>query len=200
MRARLILPVVVIAVVAVIAGCGSSSNRSSGYASSGSATTNGSSGSATQSPAAYVKAVCTTLGPVVTDLKTKQAALASATTPQDAKAALQDFVSTLSTGLGNVIPQLQTIGAPNIADGSTIQSALVSAFTQLKTALAATASQIGSLPTNDPAAFKAGAQTIANNLRASTAGIKSSLQGLQTGQLKSAAAAEPACTALKSTS
>jgi hypothetical protein len=196
MRSRLILPIVLVAAVAAIAGCGSSSG-SSGSASNGSSATKSSGGSSTVSAAAYVKSVCTALGPVVTDLQSKEAAVASATTPQAAKSALQDFISSLSTGLGTAIPQVQAAGTPSVSNGSAIQSALVSAFTQLKTALAHASSQLGSIPTDNLAAFKAGFQSIATNLRSSTAGIKSGLQGLQSPELKSAAKAEPACAALK---
>jgi hypothetical protein len=196
MRSRLILPIVLVAAVAAIAGCGSS-NGSSGSASNGSSATKSSSGSSTVSAGAYVKSVCAALGPVVTDLRSKEAAVASATTPQAAKSALQGFISSLSTGLGTAIPQVQAAGTPSVSNGSAIQSALVNAFTQLKTALARASSQIGSIPTDNLAAFKAGFQSIANNLRSSTAGIKSGLQGLQSPELKSAAKAEPACAALK---
>ena len=40
---------------------------------------------------------------------------------------------------------------------------------------------------------------VATNLRSSTAGIQAGLHGLQSPELKSAANAEPACTALKTT-
>jgi hypothetical protein len=146
-----------------------------------------------------VKSVCTALGPVITDLKSKQAALVSATTPQQAKSALQDYVSSLSTGLGTAIPKVQSAGTPSVSKGSAIQSAIVSSFTQLKTALAGAASQIGSIPTDNAAAFKAGFQSIATNLRSSTTGIQAGLSGLQSPELKSAASAEPACAALKTT-
>jgi hypothetical protein len=198
MRARLILPIVLVAGVAAIAGCGGS-NSSSSSASNSSSAANGSSGSATVSASAYVKSVCTALGPVITDLKSKQAALVSATTPQQAKSALQDYVSSLSTGLGTAIPKVQSAGTPSVSKGSAIQSAIVSSFTQLKTALAGAASQIGSIPTDNAAAFKAGFQSIATNLRSSTTGIQAGLSGLQSPELKSAASAEPACAALKTT-
>src|SRR5437764_14343926 len=122
MRRRLAVPLLAMLLIAgVIAGCGSSSNKSS--ASSGatssssgaSSTSGGSSGASSVSAAAYVKSVCTALGPVVTSLRSKQAALAGATTPQDAKSALQDFISTLSSGLGTAIPQVQAAGTPTSA-------------------------------------------------------------------------------------
>jgi hypothetical protein len=198
MRSRLILPIVLVAAVVAIAGCGGSS-QSSGTASNSSSATSGSSGSSTVTPAAYVKSVCTALAPVVSNLRSKQAALASATTPQAAKSALQDYVSTLSSGLGTAIPQVQSAGTPSVSKGSAIESAIVNGFTQLKSALAGAASQIGSIPTNNAAAFKAGFQSIATNLQSSTAGIRAGLQGLQSPQLKSAANAEPKCAALKQT-
>jgi hypothetical protein len=194
----------------VIAGCGSSSNRSAAYSgnrsaayggsSSASSGSGGSGGSSTVTPAAYVKSVCTALGPVVTALRSKQAAVTSATTPSEAKSAFQDYVSTVSTSLGTAIPQVQAAGTPSVSNGSRIESAIVNAFTQLKTALGAAGSQIGSVPTDNAAAFQAGFQSIATNLKSSTAGIKPSLQGLQSPELKSAATAEPACAALKQTS
>jgi hypothetical protein len=197
MRRRIAVPLVALLLAAAaIAGCGSSSSSSSSASSS---TASSSSGSSTVSSAAYVKSVCTALGPVVTDIKSKTAALAGATTPQSAKTALQDFVSTLSTGLGTAIPQVQAAGTPDVSNGSQIQSALVTSFTKLKDALASAASSVASLPTDNLAAFKAGAQSISTNLQSSTAGIRSGLQGLQSPELKSAAKAEPACASLNQT-
>jgi len=197
MPRRLVVPMLALLLVAgVIAGCGSSSKGSS----TNSGSTGSSSGSSSSvSAAAYVKSVCTALGPVITDLRSKEAALASATTPVQAKSALKDFISSLSTGLGSAIPQVQAAGTPSVSNGSKIQSALVSAFTQLKTALAKSASQVGAIPTNNLAAFKAGFQSIGANLKSSTAGIQSGLQGLQSPELKSAAKAEPSCAALNHT-
>jgi hypothetical protein len=197
MPRRLVVPMLALLLVAgVIAGCGSSSKGSS----TNSGSTGSSSGSSSSvSAAAYVKSVCTALGPVITDLRSKEAALASATTPVQAKSALKDFISSLSTGLGSAIPQVQAAGTPSVSNGSKIQSALVSAFTQLKTALAKSASQVGAIPTNNLAAFKAGFQSIGANLKSSTAGIQSGLQGLQSPELKSAAKAEPSCAALNQT-
>src|SRR5258708_38215945 len=157
MRRRMAVPLVALLLAAAaIAGCGSSSSSSSGSSS----TASSSSGSSPVSSAAYVKSVCTALGPVVTDIKSKTAALAGATTPQSAKTALQDFISTLSTGLGTAIPQVQAAGTPDVSNGSQIQSALVTSFTKLKDALASAASSVSSLPTDNLAAFKAGAQSI----------------------------------------
>src|SRR5947209_16550861 len=166
MPRRLVVPMLALLLVAgVIAGCGSSSKGSS----TNSGSTGSSSGSSSSvSAAAYVKSVCTALGPVVTNLRSKEAALASATTPAQAKTALHDFISSLSQGLGGAIPKVQAAGTPSISHGSQIQSALVSAFTQLKGALATSASQVGSIPTNNLTAFKAGFQSIATNLKSST--------------------------------
>jgi hypothetical protein len=136
---------------------------------------------------------------VITNVRSKQAALASATTPQQAKTALQDYVSSLSAGLGTAIPKVQSAGTPSVSNGSAIESAIVSSFTRLKTALARAASQISSIPTGNAAAFRAGFQSIGTSLQSSTAGIKTGLQGLQSPELKSAAKAQPACAALNTT-
>jgi hypothetical protein len=193
MRHRsILLPFACAFAAMAISACGSSSNHSSAYG--------GSSGSSNVSAATYVKSVCTALGPAIQDIKAKQGALAALATsndPAQVKTGLQDFISTAASDLGGAIPKLQAAGTPNISGGSTIQSALVTAFTQLKSALDAASTQAGSLPTNDPNAFKSGAATLGATLQSSLAGIQSGLAGLKAPQLAAAAKAEPACTSLK---
>ncbi len=201
MRHRSILvPIALAVAVTAISACGSSSNHSSAYAN-GSASSGGSSGSSSVSAAAYVKSVCTALGPAIQDIKTKEgalASLASSNDPAQVKKGLQDFISSAGSDLGSAIPKLQAAGTPNITNGSTIQSALVSAFTALKSALDTASSQAGALPTNDPNAFKTAAQSLGTNLQSSLAGIASGLKGLKASQLSAAAKSEPACASLNS--
>lgn len=199
MRHRSILLALALAsAVIAISACGSS-NHSSAYSNSGS-TSGGSSGSSNVSPAAYVKSVCTTLGPAVRDIKSKESALAALATsndPAQVKKGLQDFISASASDLGGVIPGLQSAGTPSVSNGTAIQAGLVSAFTQLKSALDAAGSQANSLPTNDPNAFKTGAASLGTTLKSSLAGISAGLSGLKDPQLSAAAKSEPACASLK---
>jgi HPt (histidine-containing phosphotransfer) domain-containing protein len=147
-----------------------------------------------------MKSVCTALTPVVQDLRSKQGALAALRTSNDpaaVKKGLQDFISSAASDVSTVIPQLQSAGTPSVSNGSTVQSGLVSAYTQFKTALDGAASEASSLPTNDVAAFKTAATSLGANLKAAVARISASARALNTPELSAAAKAEPACTSLK---
>jgi hypothetical protein len=200
MRQRLALPVVLVLTALAISACGGSSNHSSASGNRGAAY-GGSSASSRITPAAYLKSVCTSLGPVVQDLKSKQAALAALASSNDlakVKKGLQDFISAASSDVSSVIPQLQSAGTPNVSNGGAVQSGLVKAYTQFKTALDTAGSQAAALPTNDPAAFRTASTSLGTTLRSAIAGIAASTRALKSPQLSAAAKAEPACAALKS--
>ncbi len=176
-KQRLIL--VVLAMTAVLAGCGGSS-------------------SSKVSPAAYVKSICSTVGPFERSVQARSSALnlSSITDATHGKQALQSFLNDVVADTDKAVSQLKAAGTPDVNNGQKISTALVGAFTQLRGALHQAATNAGSLPTSSPQAFKTAAQSLGNTVKGSMTSIGSSLQGLQSPDLEKAAAKEPSCKTL----
>ncbi len=155
----------------------------------------GSSSSSGTSPAAYVKSICNAVGPFEKDVQTRSTSLnlGKIKSAAEGKTALQGFLSAVAADTDTAVSKLKAAGSPDVSNGKQISTAIVGAFTQLKTALGSAASQAGSLPTTSPAAFKTAANTLGTNVRTSMSGIGSSLSGLKSPALESAAKKEPAC-------
>jgi hypothetical protein len=158
----------------------------------------GSSGSSGATPAAYVKSICQAVGPFEKDVQARSSALDLSTikSAADGKKALQGFLSAIASDTDGAVSKLKAAGSPNVSNGSKISAAIVSAFTQLKSALDKAASQAGSLPVTSPAAFKTAAQALGTSVQSSMSSIGSSLNGLKSADLEKAAKSEPSCQTL----
>ena len=177
------MPVVVLCAIAVslsLAACG------------------GSSGSSGPSPAAYVKSICQAIGPFEQSVQTRSKALqtASIKSAADGKKVLQQFLSQVVTDTDNALTKLKAAGTPSVKNGAQVSNTIVGAFTKLKTALSAAATQAGNLPTNSPVAFQAAAQRLGASVNTSMQGIGTPLNSLKSAALEAAAKKEPACAKL----
>jgi Flp pilus assembly pilin Flp len=159
----------------MLAGCGSSSSG--------------------VSPAAYVKSICSAIGPFEKDVQSRSSALNLSTlkNASQGKTALHDFLTAVASDTDHAVSQLKTAGTPKVKNGKAISNGIVSAFQQLKTALSNAASQAAALPTSSPEAFKRAAQTLGTNVRSSMSSIGSSLGSLKSPDLEKAAAKDPTC-------
>jgi hypothetical protein len=173
-----------VAVVAVLAGCGgSSSSSSTGVTAS-----------------AYVKAICSAIGPFEKDVQNRSNALnlASITNVSQGKNALVGFLNAMVADTDNTVTQLKAAGTPDIKSGQQISNSVVTAFSQLKAALARAATQAKKLPTKSPTAFQAAATGLGNTVKTSIGAIGTSLNALQNPDLEKAAATDPTCKSLAS--
>lgn len=167
------------------AGCGGSSGSSSSGITAGT----------------YVKAICSAVGPFEKDVAARSNALNSdkLTSPQQGKKAVQGFLNSVSSDTDQALTKLQAAGTPDVDNGETISTTIVSAFKDLKQAIGSASTQAKSLSTTSPQSFKNGANKLGNTVRSSLSGISNSLGKLQSADLAKAAAKEPACTALNGT-
>lgn len=174
-------PAAALAVVA-LAGCGSSdgSNPSS------------------VTPAAYVKSICTAVAPFETDVVRRSNELNAATlsSAAEGKKAIRGFLKAVSADTDRTISKLEAAGAPKISNGKQAADTVVSAFTQLRTAVHHAQTQADALPTDSPDAFRKAATDLGNTVRRSMNGISATLAKLKSPELEAAAAKEPACTSL----
>ena len=170
-----------LATTAALAGCGGSS--SSGV-----------------TPAAYVKAICATIGPFEKDVQARSSSLnlSSLTNAAQGKKALQTFMAGIVADTDKAVTQLKAAGTPDVSNGKQIATTLVGAFTALKVALAQAATKAGSLPTSSPQAFQTAAQALGTSVQSSMSSIGSSLNGLKSADLEKAAANDPTCKSLSS--
>jgi hypothetical protein len=179
-----------LATVAMVTACGSSGSSSS----SGS----GGSSSSAVSAAAYVKGICTAVGPFEKDVAARSNALNSAklTSAAQGKQAVQQFLTAVSTDTNQALTRLRAAGTPDVANGKTISTTIVSAFQQLHTAIGTAVTQAKNLSTSSPQAFQKGATALGGTVQQSLGGISTSLGKLKSPDLEKAAAKEPSCTAL----
>ena len=121
------------------------------------------------SPAAYVKSVCTAVGPFERDVATRSSALdvAHITNPKQGKTALQGFLSAAASDAGSAVSKIKSAGTPNVSNGKNISSGISGAFGQLQGVLQGAASQAGTLPTDSPGKFKTAAQSLGSRVRSS---------------------------------
>jgi hypothetical protein len=156
----------------------------------------GGSSSSGVSAGAYVKSICQAVGPFEKDVQSRSAAisnLGSGTSAAQGKKALQNFLSAVVADTDAAINKLKAAGTPNVNNGKQIEAAIVSAFTQLKTALTTANKSAASLPTSSPQAFKTAAQQLGSTITSSMSGIGSSLNNLKSADLEAAAKKEAAC-------
>jgi hypothetical protein len=172
---------VALALTVVLAGCGSS-------------------GSSKVSPATYVKSVCSAIGPFEKQVQSRSSALnlSSIKSAAEGKAALHDFLSAVASDTDHAVSQLKAAGVPDVSNGKAISTGIVSAFTQVKTALTAAAGRTSSLPTANPQAFKTAAASLGAGVQASMSKIGTSLGSLKSPTLEAAAAKEPTCKSIGS--
>ena len=173
-----------LATVALVTACGSSG--SGGSSSSG------------VTAAAYVKAICTAVGPFEKDVAARSNALNSAklTSAAQGKQAVQQFLTAVSDDTDQALTKLRAAGTPDVSNGKTISTTIVSAFQQLHTAIGTALTQAKNLSTSSPQAFQKGATALGGTVQQSLGGISTSLGKLKSPDLEKAAAKEPSCTAL----
>jgi hypothetical protein len=162
----------------------------------------GGSGTSTVTPAAYVKSVCSAVGPFERDIVARSSALnlTGNINPAQGKTIFENFLTAVAKDTDAALNKLKAAGQPNVNNGKAIETAIVGAFSKMKTALDGAAGQAKALPTANPAAFKTAAVNIGRSVQSSLSNIGNSLgsTALQNQQLQKAATKEPACKALTS--
>jgi hypothetical protein len=158
----------------------------------------GSSGSSGPSATTWVTSVCNAVVPFQHDLQTRGQALQTSTAKNvtQVKQQLQSFMTALVADANAVVSRLSVAGTPSVADGKTLSSGLVMAFTTLRNAFVKAQGQVSALPTSSAAAFQSAAQGVLATIRSSVTGLGPSLSGLKSPALDKAAKATPACASI----
>lgn len=155
----------------------------------------GSSGSSKVSTPHYVKAVCSAISPLETDVVARTQALSQpAANPVAAKKTLQGFLAAVEQDATRAVSRIRAAGTPDIDSGKSVANEIVRTFTQLRDAMRAAAVKARALPTDSITAYKTAAQALNASVRASLNNIDAS--GLSNPDIERAAAKEPACKSL----
>jgi hypothetical protein len=157
-------------------------------------------GSSKVSPRAYVRSVCTAVGGWLSQIKGLQSQLTvkPPTTPVQGRQALQSFIAKVIIATDQTRSQVKSAGVPDISNGQQVSSALVSAFDQVKGALAQARSQANQLSISSPTAFNSSATQLGSTVQQTLSGIGSGLSGLRAPSLEKASSQTPACQSLNS--
>jgi hypothetical protein len=158
------------------------------------------SGSSAVSPAAYVRSLCSAVYPWERAIQVNTAKLAvalrSISTPAQGKLALRAYLTIVSASTDSMIPRLRQAGSPSVKNGKAISSTILGAFVQVGAAMHQGLALASQLPTDSQAAYSAAVQRL-DSVLGSVATISQRLRSpLNSPELHSAAAKEPACTSL----
>jgi hypothetical protein len=181
-RAMRVKSIVLVGVVAalVLAGCGGGSKKTS--------------------PEKYVSKVCVSVGvwqkAISSDSQKLQSLLAEASTspdPAKLKTQMVNFVGDLVSETKQMQSELKAVGEPNVKNGAEIEKRLNAGIAKLVTALSNAKKQAEALPTNDAAGFGTGAQAVGSAIVTAGSSLGSTLSGLSSSELSSAANKDPDC-------
>jgi len=112
------------------------------------------------------------------------------------KSKLVGFLGLVVHSTDVMIRQIKTVGAPSVKNGSKIQTGVVSAFGQLRTAFNDAKKTAQKLPTGDAKAFSSQALALAKTIQSSANRIGSAFRALDkysTKPLNDAAKKDPGC-------
>jgi hypothetical protein len=108
--------------------------------------------------------VCGTLGSWERAITVNPPDTSNATTPQEAKTTLTNYMNNLVTSTNTMVSGLQAAGAPAVSNGRAISQGFVGGFQGFQATFVQAQNQANALSTTDPAAFSAGAQALAATL------------------------------------
>jgi hypothetical protein len=112
------------------------------------------------------------------------------------KGRLVKYLNGIVKSTDAMVSDIKHVGAPNIKNGSKLQSAVLSAFALVQKTFSQTLSSAKKLPTNNVSAFEKQALALAKKLQSSASRISAAFAPLQkysTKELDAAAKADPAC-------
>ena len=195
MKTRSLLAIGLVLALLALAGCSKDSGGGGSQTGTGANTT-------TVSPETYVAGLCSTMATYISDVQSITNDFTSSLTPTaplaDQKAAVLAYLDDVITSTKSMIADVQAVGVPDVSNGQEVVSAVQSAFQQAESVMEDARSTVGSLSLDDPVAFGNALKDLGTSLQTSLGDVGGSLGALDSPELSSASAAEPACTSLAS--
>ncbi len=185
----------------LLAACSSTSSSSTAVASSitpSITASTGVSGAATDA-ATYADGLCTSIDQWQQSLadgnKELQSSItAGSTTPQDAKDALEAFMTSAVQDTQTMLDHIHALGAPAGAEDAT--AAIETALTNVQTLFQSVLSSVQSLDTTNPAAMVSAVTSLAPQLQQGGRDISDAIGSVQNAELSTAIDSAPACQSL----
>ncbi len=181
--------------ILVTASCSSSSSDGGGDGGTGAAPT-------TSDASTYVTGVCTALTDwkdgIDSDQQQLQSALSGQPSPEGAKSALTDFLSSVVDGTKTMVADVKALGAPDVDGGSELAASLNQGLESVSTTFETALAKVQGMSTDDPAALAQSMTALGTDIQNGTSGISDAFNGLDTGELKTAASESAACAPLTS--
>jgi hypothetical protein len=158
----------------------------------------GSGGSASEprvSPTRYVTSLCHAFRPFVSDIATREQALAAGSyrTPRAGRAALVGFLGALAGDARSAAVRASAAGVPAVAGGREIAGRLSGTFARISVSLRRAETEARGLPVGSPTEFGAAAARLKQGVSTALSGALSGMSGLATGVLDQAAQRVAAC-------
>ena len=183
----------------LLAACSSNSSSSTTVASSTAPSITASTSSATTDAATYAEGLCTSIDQWQKSLadgnKELQASItAGTTTPQDAKDALESFMTSAVQDTQTMLDQIHALGAPAGAEDAT--AAIETALTNVQTLFQSVLSTVQSLDTTNPAAMATAVASLAPQLQQGGQDISDAIGSVQNAELSAAIDSARACQSL----
>ena len=122
--------------------------------------------------------------------------LQQVSSPRQAKSTIDRLFGQVVRNTGQVISQIKAIEPPDVPNGEQEVQEVVSALTQVKTAVANLRDRIDKLPTNDEQAFQTGVQGAFQQFATELSGLDREATRFQSPELKQAAEKNPDCEGL----
>lgn len=155
-------------------------------------------GDGTVSAEEYVAAVCTEITGWVEEVQARSEQVGqdvvSETTLEGQREVLAEFLDDVVAD--DHLAGMRDAGVPDVEEGEEIAGTLVGVFEDARAILADASEGVDELPTDDAAAFQAAAEELGAGVQTALEGIGSSVTGLDSPELVTAAEDEPACAAL----
>jgi hypothetical protein len=154
------------------------------------------------SPSAYVSGVCSAVLSWVQGVKSRSTALpaqiATISNLDDGKRIITDFLNGTVGETDVLISKVAGLGAPKVANGADVQSTVTKALQSIRATFVEAETRAKDLPTNDPNAFRAGAEQIGQSFQSELSGLDSKLGVADNPELSQAAQKDPSCQQLSS--
>ncbi len=153
---------------------------------------------------AYASRICQAFSTWVNDIQrrnqTLTAALGPQATPAEGKEQLQIFLDSVIEDTDKLINSVDAAGVPDVEGGQRAATQVKNAAARAKRSFESARAQVDQLPTDNRAAFRAGAQQIGTQIGSSLSALGQELRNrAQSQEIRQAFEDSPTCARLRTT-
>lgn len=151
---------------------------------------------------AYASSICQAFSTWVNDIsqrnQTLTASLGPQATPAEGKEQLQVFLDSVLQDTDKLISSVDAADVPDVEGGQRAAAQIKSATQRAKTSFESARTQVDQLPTDNPSAFRTGAQQIGSQIGSSLSAVGQELRNrAQSEEIRQAFQDSPTCARLR---